>query len=447
MSATTSLPCSNIKPFRTGITAPHRPLRDPSTTNPEPQKQYRMLGIGAGIGRITADVLHLISDVVRDLSTTNPEPQKWYRMLDIGAGIGRVTADILHLISDVVLLRGSIDQMPYYRISNIYNYMIAGRTSLPPAASPPCSPIAGPSSGITFPDVFHLVLEEAVRSDSYDLNDYNPSDYEVQIKREEEDLQEQDQLANYDSSLDQGYRTLVNHTTLAPDDAPSTIVRATTVDTADLPDNTPNIPYITETVLRLRLERVKRHQSSELYAKELSLVVSRPEILQGLRGQDKRYNRPQIVSRKGFGFEKELLPLFLISLTFLTGSAFLTVLLAIALVHSNPTQLLGCLYVSVLISRTVSEYTEINETPENIQIRPENPEPQPQPQRPRIRQAQLAALAEQEAAAEAGEPIPPPQRPLRIPTPLASRNPDFEPEQADHSALESKSDENFNYPT
>ncbi|KAF8430669.1 hypothetical protein L210DRAFT_3508201 [Boletus edulis BED1] len=64
MSATTSLPCSNIKPFRTGITAPHRPLRDPSTTNPEPQKRYRMLDIGAGIGCVTADVLHLVSDVV-----------------------------------------------------------------------------------------------------------------------------------------------------------------------------------------------------------------------------------------------------------------------------------------------------------------------------------------------------------------------------------------------
>ncbi|KAF8419960.1 hypothetical protein L210DRAFT_982768 [Boletus edulis BED1] len=102
MSATTSLPCSNIKPFCTGITAPHRPLRDPFTTNPEPQKRYRMLGIGAGIGRVTADVLHLISDVVHDPSTTNPEPQKRYRMLDIGAGIGHVTADILHLVLDVV---------------------------------------------------------------------------------------------------------------------------------------------------------------------------------------------------------------------------------------------------------------------------------------------------------------------------------------------------------
>ncbi|KAF8132266.1 hypothetical protein EV363DRAFT_1449243 [Boletus edulis] len=402
-------------------------------------------------------------------------------------------------------------------ISDIYDYVVAGRTSLPPPASPPRSPIASPSTDITFPDIFHLVPEEAVRSESYDPNDLNPSDYEEQIarqiKREEEaeDLQEQDQLADYDSSLDQGYRTLVNRTTLAPEDAPSTIVRATSIDTANLPGQlartnavwtedrlsptnadrdlvyppigspiyNPSTPTRAPSelpepidwepiyLLRLRLERVNsRHQSSELYAKELSLVVSRPEILQGLRGQDERYNRPQIVSRKGFGFEKELLLLFLISLTYLAGSAFLTVLLAIALVHSDPTQLLGRLYVTVLISRTVSEYVEINETPETIQVRPENPEPQPQPQRPvrnraairerqaahrrtiqqRIRQAQLAALAEQEAAAEAGEPLPPPQRTLRIPAPLVPRNPDFEPEQADHSALENESSENLNYP-
>ncbi|KAF8437107.1 hypothetical protein L210DRAFT_3647429 [Boletus edulis BED1] len=305
--------------------------------------------------------------------------------------------------------------------------------------------------------------------------------------------------------------TLVNRTTLAPEDALSTIVRATSIDTADLPGQlartnavwtedrlsptnadrdlvyppigspiyNPSTPTRAPSelpepidwepiyLLRLRLERVNsRHQSSELYAKELSLVVSRPEILQGLRGQDERYNRLQIVSRKGFGFEKELLLLFLLSLTYLTGSEFLIALLAIALVHSDPTLLLGRLYVSVLISRTVSEYIEINETPENIQIRPENPEPQPQPQRPvrdratirerqaahrrtiqqRIRRAQLAALAEQEAAAEAGEPLPPPQRTLRIPAPLTPRNPDFEPEQADHSTLENESSENLNYP-
>ncbi|KAF8124599.1 hypothetical protein EV363DRAFT_1454460 [Boletus edulis] len=48
--------------------------------------------------------------------------------------------------------------------------------------------------------------------------------------------------------------------------------------------------------------------------------------------------------------------------TYLAGSEFLIVLLAIALVHSDPTLLLGCLYISVLISKTVSK--------------PENPEPQ-----------------------------------------------------------------------
>ncbi|KAF8133244.1 hypothetical protein EV363DRAFT_1162635 [Boletus edulis] len=121
MSATTSLPCSNIKPFRTGITAPHRPLRDPSTTNPKPQKQYHMLGIGAGIGRVTADVLHLVSDVVHNPSTTNPELQKWYRMLDIGAGIGHVTADILHLVSDVVHNPSTTNPEPqkWYRMLDI----------------------------------------------------------------------------------------------------------------------------------------------------------------------------------------------------------------------------------------------------------------------------------------------------------------------------------------
>ena len=80
--------------------------------------------------------------------------------------------------------------VPYYRISDIYDYVVAGRTSLLPPASPPRSPIAGPSMDITFPDIFHLVPEEAVRSESYDPNDLNPSDYEEQIarqiKREEE---------------------------------------------------------------------------------------------------------------------------------------------------------------------------------------------------------------------------------------------------------------------
>jgi hypothetical protein len=73
--------------------------------------------------------------------------------------------------------------VPYYRISDIFDYVIAGRTSLPPPASPP-SNTAGPS---TFPDVFQLVPEEAVRLDSYDPNDYNPSDYQVRIKEEEEE--------------------------------------------------------------------------------------------------------------------------------------------------------------------------------------------------------------------------------------------------------------------
>ncbi|KAF8136085.1 hypothetical protein EV363DRAFT_1158226, partial [Boletus edulis] len=121
--------------------------------------------------------------------------------------------------------------VPYYRISDIFDYVIAGRTSLPPLASPPSNTTAGPS---TFPDIFQLVPEEAVHSDSYNPNDYNPSDYQVQIK-EEENLQESDQLADYCSSLDQGYRTLVNKTTLAPEDTPSTLVRATTVDTNSLP--------------------------------------------------------------------------------------------------------------------------------------------------------------------------------------------------------------------
>jgi hypothetical protein len=234
-----------------------------------------------------------------------------------------------------------------------------------------------------------------------------------------------------------------------------------------LPTDLPVISFITELTLRIHIERVRRSRSLTLYTREYSLVSSSPEILRGLRELDERYNRPQIVSRAGYAFERELLLLPLIALTYLVGSAFLIVLLAITLVHSDPTQLLGRLFVTIHISRTVSEHIVINETPENIQIRAENPEPLAPAQvrervprgdrfiqrrrtlqlriqnQQRIRQAQLAALAEQEAAAEAGLPLPP-SAPIRIPAP---RNPDFEPEQADHSALESESEENFNYPT
>ncbi|KAF8435362.1 hypothetical protein L210DRAFT_3648555 [Boletus edulis BED1] len=379
-------------------------------------------------------------------------------------------------------------------ISDIYDYVVAGRTSLPPPASPPRSPIAGPSTGITFPDIFHLVPEEAVRSESYDPNDLNPSDYEEQIarqiKREEEeaDLQEQDQLADYDSSLDQGYRTLVNRTTLAPEDAPSTIVRATTIDTADLPGQlartnavwtedrlsptnadrdlvyppigspiyNPSTPTrapselpepidwepIYHRLTRLRAQHSVHHRDSTPAAPreselEASIVRAIREGIELGRQQTRDLARIERARRE-------------------VQQAADRIQERIRIRERTPTPIPHIpdlprwfripdsrLYVSVLISRTVSEYAEINETPENIQVRPENPEPA---QRPRIRQAQLAALAEQEAAAEAGEPLPPPQRTLRIPAPLAPRNPDFEPEQADHSALENESSENLNYP-
>ncbi|KAF8121496.1 hypothetical protein EV363DRAFT_1457581 [Boletus edulis] len=412
-------------------------------------------------------------------------------------------------------------------ISDIYDYVVAGRTSLPPPASPPRSPIAGPSTDITFPDIFHLVPEEAVRSESYDPNDYNPSDYEVQIKREETDLQEQDQLADYDSSLDQGYRTLVNRTTLAPEDAPSTIVRATSINTADLPGQlartnavwtedrlsptnadrdlvyppigspiyNPSTPTrapselpepidwepIYHRLTRLRTQHSPHHRNSTPAAPreselEASIVRAIREGIELGRQQTRDLARIERARRE-------------------VQQAADRIEERIRIRERTPTPIPHIpdlprwfripdsrLYVSVLISRTVSEYIEINETPETIQIRPENPEPQPQ--RPvrdraairerqaahrrtiqqRIRQAQLAALAEQEAAAEAGEPLPPPQRTLRIPAPtrrpdlninfntpssstlLAPRNSDFKPEQADHSALESESSENLNYP-
>jgi hypothetical protein len=73
--------------------------------------------------------------------------------------------------------------VPYYRISDIYAYAVAGRTGLPPPASPP----SGPST--SFPDIFGLVPEAAVSSGSYDPNEYNPSDYEAQIGRAENNLQ------------------------------------------------------------------------------------------------------------------------------------------------------------------------------------------------------------------------------------------------------------------
>ncbi|KAG6370089.1 alpha-N-methyltransferase NTM1 [Boletus reticuloceps] len=49
--------------------------------------------------------LRIVPSAIRPLQLTNPEPPKRYRALDVGAGIGRVTADVLlHLVSDVVLL-------------------------------------------------------------------------------------------------------------------------------------------------------------------------------------------------------------------------------------------------------------------------------------------------------------------------------------------------------
>ncbi|KAG8217922.1 alpha-N-methyltransferase NTM1 [Butyriboletus roseoflavus] len=49
--------------------------------------------------------LRVIPSAIRLSRSADPEPSKRFRALDVGAGIGRVTADVLlHLVSDVVLL-------------------------------------------------------------------------------------------------------------------------------------------------------------------------------------------------------------------------------------------------------------------------------------------------------------------------------------------------------
>ncbi|KAH0826980.1 alpha-N-methyltransferase NTM1 [Lanmaoa asiatica] len=49
--------------------------------------------------------LRIVPSAIRPLRSPDPEHPKRFRTLDVGAGIGRVTADVLlHLVSDVVLL-------------------------------------------------------------------------------------------------------------------------------------------------------------------------------------------------------------------------------------------------------------------------------------------------------------------------------------------------------